>query len=115
MSRQSKDQSVAVHLSTAAGVVFAGEAQGVTLHTATGTIEVLAEGESYVSMIGAADLHVRVDDITRVFHLENGSASLKRCRLSVLAETIRETTEGERCCLKEGCAGRGQCRSNGVG
>jgi hypothetical protein len=91
MSRQSKTcQGVTIHLSTAHGIVFCGTAEGVTLSTAAGTIEVMAEGESYLSMIGAADLQIRLGDVTRVFHFKNANASLKRGRLSVLAETVRE-------------------------
>ncbi len=91
MTRHSKiNHEVAVQLTTAKGMVFFGTAQAIALHTADGIIEVTAQGESYLSLIGVAELTVRTSDGSRAFRLENATASIKPGRLTVLAETIRE-------------------------
>ena len=91
MKRPAKiDQEVAVQLATAAGVIFSGMAQGIALVTADGTMEVTAQGESYLSLTGATGLTIRLSDGSRAFRLKNASASVKAGRFTVIAEAIRE-------------------------
>jgi tRNA U54 and U55 pseudouridine synthase Pus10 len=90
--RTKTSRVVAVHLATAAGVVFSGMSHGFSLQTDGATIEVTSAGESYLSLSGRVELTVRTLDEVRTFILQNANGSLRPSRFSALAETIREKT-----------------------
>ena len=80
---------IAVQLTTAAGTVYSGMAQAAALQTIDGTIDVTAQGESYLSL-ACARITIHTGEGECTFQIENGTASVKTGRLTVLAERISE-------------------------
>ena len=78
---------IAVQLTTAAGTIYSGVAQAAALRTIDGTIDVTAQGESYLSL-ACARLTIHTGEGECTFQIENATASVKTGRLTVLAERI---------------------------
>ena len=83
-------KTVMVELTTAKGIAFSAEADGVELRTTDGVIAINPLEESYLHLTHTTHITLRVATEFRTFELENAAASLRDGRLTVIAEEIHE-------------------------
>lgn len=85
--------TVAIEISTPAGVFFAGPSSAVDLHSIDVAIHIEPTGESYLTLLRLTEITIRQGSEFLSFLLENATASVKVGQLIVLAENIRPTIQ----------------------
>jgi hypothetical protein len=81
-----------VELMTPKGKVFSGRAAAIRFSPANTVVQLERGAVSYFGLINSGELVLRTGNKFQFFGVFRGSASIRECRLTVLAETITPVT-----------------------
>jgi len=88
-------REVFTHLSTPAGVVFAGPVEAAEFRSQKTTVQLVPGQATYFGTIEKAEIVLRIGREYLVFSVVNGTASVKEGELTVLAEAILPVRGGD--------------------